>query len=632
MARLALLLATVAVLLAPATTALAQDGGAALSPVGDDDAFPERSWVLTLPEGESARPNQVSLRENGQAVRDLDVVPADAAQRTFGVVLVLDASKSMQGRPIEDAMEAARAFAARRPGGQALGVVTFNGRVQTVLRPTTDGGRIAAALAGPPALAPDTAIRDGVAQALRLLRESQVETGSVVVLSDGSDTASKLTTPQVATAAQRQGVRIFSVGLESGAFAPGALEALAERSGGTYSLAGSSRSLRRVFDDLGTRLARELLITYRSAEPATTTIDVLARTSTGIEATATYRAPALRLPAPPPPAQEGFWVSTRGIAVTAMVIGLLLAIAMTVVARRPRAARLVDRIAPFGAITSTSGDDSSWDATVSRGSVLARPYERLQQRLSRSPRWRRFEEEVDVARVGLTPMKLASRTALGAVVALLLPVALGAGPLVGMLLAVLVILGARAYRRFRLRRQRGAFADQLPQSLQVMASAMRAGHSLTGALASVVHNAPEPSQTEFKRVRADEQLGVPVEECIDRMARRMDNSDLRQVGIVAALQQETGGNTAEILDRVVESVRERADLRRLVRTLTAQGRMGHIIVTALPIGLAAYFFAVNRAYLQPLLEPGPGRFLLGAAVVMVVLGSYFIRKIVDIKV
>jgi hypothetical protein len=104
MARLALLLATVAVLLAPAATALAQDGGAALSPVGDDDAFPERSWVLTLPEGESARPNQVSLRENGQAVRDLDVVPADAAQ--FGVVLALDASKSMQGRPIEDAMEA----------------------------------------------------------------------------------------------------------------------------------------------------------------------------------------------------------------------------------------------------------------------------------------------------------------------------------------------------------------------------------------------------------------------------------------------------------------------------------------------------------------------------------------------
>jgi tight adherence protein B len=515
--------------------------------------------------------------------------------------------------------------------GQALGVVTFNGRVQTVLRPTTDGGRIAAALAGPPALAPETAIRDGVAQALRLLRESQVETGSVVVLSDGSDTASKLTTPQVAAAAQRQGVRIFSVGLESGAFAPGALKALAERSGGTYSLAGSSRSLRRVFDDLGTRLARELLITYRSAEPATTTIDVLARTSTGIEATATYRAPALLLPAPPPPAQEGFWVSTRGIAVTAMVIGLLLAIAMTVVARRPRAARLVERIAPFGAVTSTTGD-GSWDGSERSGSILARPYELLQQRLSTSPRWQRFEEEVDVARVGQTPMKLASRTAFAAVVALLLPVALGAGPLVGMLLAVLVILGARAYRRFRLRRQRGAFADQLPQSLQVMASAMRAGHSLTGALASVVQNAPEPSQTEFKRVRADEQLGVPVEECIDRMARRMDNHDLRQVGIVATLQQETGGNTAEILDRVVESVRERADLRRLVRTLTAQGRMGHIIVTGLPIGLAAYFFTVNRPYLQPLLEPGAGRVVLGAAVVMVVLGSYFIRKIVDIKV
>jgi tight adherence protein B len=459
-----------------------------------------------------------------------------------------------------------------------------------------------------------------------------VETGSVVVLSDGSDTASKLTTPQVATAAQRQGVRIFSVGLESGAFAPGALEALAERSGGTYSLAGSSRLLRRVFDDLGTRLARELLITYRSAEPATTTIDVLARTSTGLEASATYRAPALQLPAPPRPAPETFWVSTRGIVATAMIIGLLLAVALTIVARRPRPARMRDRIAPFGAGTSTSGDDSSWDAIASRGSVLARPYERLQQRLSRSPRWRRFEEEVDVARVGQTPMKHASRTALGAVVALLLPVALGAGPLVGMLLVVLVVLGARAYRRFRLRRQRGAFADQLPQSLQVMASALRAGHSLTGALASVVHNSPEPSQTEFARVKADEQLGVPVEECINRMARRMDNPDLRQVGVVATLQQETGGNTAEVLDRVVESVRERGELRRLVRTLTAQGRMGHAVVTALPIGLGVFIFLTNREYMQPLFEPGAGRVLLGGAVVMVALGSYFIRKIVDIKV
>lgn len=626
MRRLALLLATLVVLV-PAAPALAQDGGAALTPVGDHDAFPERSWVFTLPEGESARPNEISLRENGQAVRDLQVVPADAAQRTFGVVLVLDASKSMQGEPIEAAMEAARAFAARRPDRQALGVVIFNGQVQTVLRPTTDEGRIAAALARPPALAPHTAIRDGVAQGLRLLRESRVETGSVVVLSDGSDTASEHSTSEVAGAARRQGVRIFSVGLKSGAFAPDALEALAERSGGAYSLAGSSRSLRRVFDDLGSRLARELLISYRSVEPGGSEIDVLARTSSGLEASAVYRAPALRMPAPPPPAQESFWVSTRGIAATAMVIGVLLALAMTVVARRPRSARLRERIAPFGAVTSDGSED-----LTGRGSVLDHPYGRLRGRLAASRRWQRFEEEIDVARIDQTPMALAFRTVLGAMIALVLPVALGAGLFAGALLASFVLLGVRGYRKFRLRRQRSAFADQLPQSLQVMASAMRAGHSLTGALASVVGNAPEPSQSEFARVRADEQLGVPVEECINRMARRMDNADLRQVGIVATLQQETGGNTAEVLDRVVESVRERGELRRLVRTLTAQGRIGHAVMTALPVGLAGLIFLANPDYIQPLLEPGAGRFLLGLAVVLVVLGSLAIRKIVDIKV
>lgn len=624
MRRLAALTAAGVLLLAPSATA--QGGTATLTPVGDGGSFPQRSFVLNLPQDAPLAPGQVRVREEGREVADLRVVPAGAAQRAFGVVLVLDTSGSMKGQAIEDAMAAARSFAERRPDGQALGLVTFNERAHVVLRPTTDEARIRAALAETPALAPETAINDGVAQALALLRESRVEAGSLVVLSDGSDTASALAREEVVAAAERQRVRIFSVGLESGAYSPATLRELAERTGGDYALARSSRSLREVFGDLGSRFSRELVITYRSSEPAGSTVDVVVGARGGPQAQATYQAPALDVAGPRSPSPGGFWVSTAALVLVAIVVGGLVAVALALGFRQPRQERLRQRMTAFGALTEQEGGEQPTEAAL--GTI----YTRLQRRLSATARWKRFEEALDVARIPQSPVALASRAAVAAVLALMLPAVLGGSPLLGLGLAAMVVGGVRTYVKSRLRRQRTRFADQLADSLQVMTAALRAGHSLAGALSSVVDDAPEPTRTEFARVRADERLGVPIEECIDRMARRMDNRDLKQVAIVANLQQQTGGNTAEVLDRVVESVRERGDLRRLVRTLTAQGRMAHVVITALPVGVGAYFFLAARDYLQPLMEPGIGRMILIAALVMVAVGSYFIRRIIDIKV
>jgi tight adherence protein B len=177
-----------------------------------------------------------------------------------------------------------------------------------------------------------------------------------------------------------------------------------------------------------------------------------------------------------------------------------------------------------------------------------------------------------------------------------------------------------------------AFSEQLPDNLQVMASAMRAGHSFIGALAVVVDDSPEPSASEFRRVVADEQFGVPLEDALRTVVERMDNRDLAQVALVAALQRETGGNTAEVLERVTETIRERFDLRRLVKTLTAQGRMSRWVVSALPVGLLLIITAINPQYMKPLFEHPIGRLLLVAAAVLVVGGSLVIKRIVNIKV
>ena len=193
-------------------------------------------------------------------------------------------------------------------------------------------------------------------------------------------------------------------------------------------------------------------------------------------------------------------------------------------------------------------------------------------------------------------------------------------------------LAARAIVRFKLRRLRDEFADALPGALQVLASALRAGHSFSGALGVMVENTHEPARSEFRRVAHDEQLGVPPEVAIRRMADRMANRDLEQIALLAELQRTTGGNAAEVLDTVVETIRQRGELRRLVHTLTAQGRMARWILTALPIGLALFLWVMQPEIMDPFLHSGGGQLAVLVAVLMVAAGSVLIQRIIDIDV
>jgi tight adherence protein B len=112
----------------------------------------------------------------------------------------------------------------------------------------------------------------------------------------------------------------------------------------------------------------------------------------------------------------------------------------------------------------------------------------------------------------------------------------------------------------------------------------------------------------------------------------MDSKDLEQVALVATLQRETGGNTAEVLERVTETIRDRLELRRMVQSLTAQGRMSRWVLTGLPLLLLAAITVLNPTYIRPLYTEPLGQLVLGVAAVMVFCGSLVIGKIVDIKV
>jgi tight adherence protein B len=245
--------------------------------------------------------------------------------------------------------------------------------------------------------------------------------------------------------------------------------------------------------------------------------------------------------------------------------------------------------------------------------------------------WTRFEETLEIADIKTSPeMIVAGTFALTALTFLLIYA--GTGSFWWALFALGIPYLSREWVIRTLARRRNRFAEQLPDALQVVASALRSGHSFAGALAVVVESASEPMKSEMQRVVADEQLGIPMQTTLLVVAERMASSDVEQLALVAELQREAGGNAAEVVDRVAETVRERFDLKRLIQTLTMQGRMSRWIVSALPIGIILVLQLENPHYLHPLLASTGGKIVFFLAAAWAVAGSFVIKRIVEIEV
>jgi tight adherence protein B len=292
--------------------------------------------------------------------------------------------------------------------------------------------------------------------------------------------------------------------------------------------------------------------------------------------------------------------------------------------RRPPSTE--ERIAPF--VTMGEQDHGRADEPQRDADSL---YERLDMGLRGRAWWRRFSVEVEVARIGHKPAQIAVVTAGVTVLTMWLFVTISGATWVA-LLAAIVPIGVHRYIVYRAAKQRRMFGEQLADNLQVIASAMRAGQSFAGALSVAVEDAPEPARQEFQRVVADERLGVPLEDSLGTIVERMDNRDLHQVALVAALQREAGGNSAEVLDRVADTIRDRVALRRLIASLTAQGRLSRWVVSLVPVALVMYLSLASPDYLDPLLKTTTGNVLLGVAIAMGTAGSLIIKRIVEIKV
>ena len=228
--------------------------------------------------------------------------------------------------------------------------------------------------------------------------------------------------------------------------------------------------------------------------------------------------------------------------------------------------------------------------------------------------------------------------------------AVGVGAAVYFLLGnntIFTVLGAifglfipRIYLSFAAKRRMRAFENQLSDTLNLWVNALRSGYSVLQAMEAIATELPPPVSVEFERVVQEVRLGLGLPQALYNMLHRVPSDDLDLVITAVNIQREVGGNLAEVLDTISFTIRERVRIKGEIRTLTAQGRLSGWIISLLPIGLALVLMLINPDYMGQLLAFAPpylfslpcGWIVVGASLLMMLIGFLIIQKIVDIEV
>ncbi|WP_240690018.1 type II secretion system F family protein [Arthrobacter sp. PAMC25564] len=205
------------------------------------------------------------------------------------------------------------------------------------------------------------------------------------------------------------------------------------------------------------------------------------------------------------------------------------------------------------------------------------------------------------------------------------------GILTGLLFLLLTPLGAMLVLRILASRRRAKFEDQLGGTLQMLAGGLRAGHSLLRSVDAVAQEAESPTSEEFARLVNETRLGRDLRESMLDAARRLKSEDFDWTGQAIEIHREVGGDLAEVLDHVGETIRERSEIKGQVQSLSAEGKLSAYILIALPVGMFLYLSAASPDYVATLYSSFLGWVMIGMAVVLLAVGSWWLSRVVKIK-
>jgi len=605
-----------------AALALASSAGASVEIRGlDTSEYPAVRLTVVSSKPVATKP---ALAENGRVVTGLEAQNLGQAK---AVVLALDRSQSMAGGSLSDAVAAARAFVGIKAAGDRLGLIAFGEKANEQSALSSSTGDL---VTGLEAMQVDarggTALYDAVAQAAHALRSDPLAGRVIVLLTDGKNVGSGTTLDDAVNAAHKAGAVVYAVGINGPQFDPAPLKTLARETGGRYVLASSSANLSAIYAAIASELSRSWRVSYitaaRPGEQVTLQASLVGAGSASTRlrvASAESASTRTFLPS--------FLFSTAGtILIGLIVAGLGLAVIANLATAR-KGSWVRARLAPhIGAGTSKKGVGAREGL-----SAVATVFSATESVFGRLNVWRRLTRILERADMPLKTVELVwAMLGLGIGFGLVVSLA-GAGSL-AVLIAILVG-GVIPYGFvwLKVRRRLAAFEAQLPDLLTTLAASLKAGHSFKQGLKAAMEEGQEPASGEFRRVLTQSSLGRPMDEALKEMSERLGSANFEFVITAVTIQRQVGGSLAQLFDMVADTVRQRQQFARKVRSLTAMGRMSAYVLVGLPFFLAAVLTLLNSSYMSPLWHTSTGKALVAFGVVSIGIGSLMLKKIVSFK-
>jgi tight adherence protein B len=592
----------------------------------DFSHYPEAE-VLAVTSRPTARPPR--LRENGDPVADFT---AQNLGRAKSVLLAIDTSRSMKGQALADAIRAARAFVAAKPGSDRVAIATFGDEAQLLTRFSSATIDADIALRELHVSARQgTALNDAVALGSQALGNEVLPGRILILLTDGNDLGSATSEAAALAAARSAGVAVYPVGIRSDQFSPEALRRLASGTGGTYRVASSSKALTAAYAEIAAELRRTWVLSWVTGRLPGEAVGLKAVVSgvgsDTLSATVPGRTDEERAGDPSALLPDAAYSSRLGSLAVGLAVGLLLLLAWALVAHARRGGWVQRRISGHLAPTRRH-DRSAPRERFATGAALLRATEGA---FSHLRSWRKVHALLERADLPLRTVEFLYITAGCAFVFGLLAAFAAQSTLVILVALVLGALMPFGFAWLKARRRSTAFEEQLPDVLLTMAASLKAGHSFKSALQTIVDEGAEPASKEFNRVLTETRLGRPMEAALAEMPPRVGSKNLEFVITAVTIQGSVGGSLAGLFDMVADTVRNRQQFARKIKGLTAMGRASAYVLVALPFVLAGALTLLNRTYMDPLWHTSAGHKMLMLMVVMITLGSLMLKKIVSFK-
>jgi tight adherence protein B len=611
------------------------------------EKYPYVSSYISFKEGSELGSKKLdnenfTILENNEKVQDFTIKRVATITEPIGIVLVLDTSGSMKEQPIEDAKNAASLFMDEMKPYDEFSVVGFADKVTIYSSFTSNRQLLKNSIAQIEAEG-ETSMFDGIMKSLEQFENKKdLKDKYIIILTDGMDTVSKFKPEDIISKAKEEEVTIYSVALMSYDFNPIDIENISSETNGELLTATDSTELKDLYSAISRKIRNQYVISYTSLWPNTETIDInITVNDSGLTSSVStiYKNPFYT---PPPtdivasPAKSPFlaifdiwWMKL--VLYIIILIGITLFLFSLILIILPSQNLLKRRTDFYDYNKTYKYPEEEFDKNKGKIKIFNRIVKIISKVASRRGFIELFNLRLQKAGMSIRASEFITLHIMAVITLSVGIYLLTKNLLLTLVLVMVIILAPFILLNFKASVRVKKLNEQLPDTLQLISSSLKAGYSLSQSINMIIDEASPPISDEFKIVLSEIRMGLPEKDALERMAKRINSELFDWTALAVSIQSEVGGNLAEVMDTISDTIRDRERTLRQIKALTAEGRISAYILIGLPIIMTLVLVMLNREYISLLITTKIGLAMLSVASILMITGIIWILKIINVK-